>query len=98
MLYSEQRNCKRGNGDGVISRDRNAFENRVENEAAAYVAAANRGIKAVFKKMNVTLAKDLGGKGKAKYLKTLDTSAFPGFSELQEKKQEAIIAGWSALE
>ncbi|MCX2982712.1 hypothetical protein EYC98_17760 [Halieaceae bacterium IMCC14734] len=76
----------------------NTFEERVENEATAYIAAANVGLKAVYKKMGSTLAKDLGLKGKAKLLKTeLDTSMIPNFSDYGDKEKDAILSAWSEL-
>uniref|UniRef100_Q01T22 Holliday junction resolvase RuvC n=1 Tax=Solibacter usitatus (strain Ellin6076) TaxID=234267 RepID=Q01T22_SOLUE len=70
---------------------------RVEYETAAMIACAEVGLKAVFKKVKSTLAKDLGLKGKGKYLQTLDTSAIPGFSTLSEKAKEAALAAWTEL-
>ncbi|MBI1954953.1 MAG: hypothetical protein HYS38_01005 [Acidobacteria bacterium] len=74
-----------------------AFEERVEHEATVMLAAADHGIKAVFKKVKSTIAKDLGQKGWARYLSNLDTSGFPNFSLLTEKQREAVLAGWSEL-
>jgi len=74
-----------------------AFVSRVELEAMVYLVGYNMGINPVDKKVKSTLAKDLGGKGKAKYLATLDTSCFPDFSRSSVKLQEAILAGWSEL-
>src|SRR6266498_2658525 len=45
-----------------------SFEERVEYEAAVYIAAARCGLAAVSKKVKSTLAKDLGLKGRAHYL------------------------------
>lgn len=83
--------------EGMASRGK-PFVARVENEAAIYIAAANNGIKMVYKKVGSTIAKDLGLKGKAKYLVTkLDTSPIPKFNELHKNMQEAILVAWSSF-
>jgi hypothetical protein len=41
------------------------FEDRVEHEAAVMLAAAQRGMKAVFKKVKSQIAKELGQKSRA---------------------------------
>ncbi len=75
-----------------------AFEHRIEHEATIYLAAAQCGVSGVFKKKKCTLAKDLGLKGRAHYLRTaLDTSVIPRFDERPEKEQEAIFCAWSEL-
>lgn len=77
----------------------NSYEERVEGEATAFIAAANTGIKAVYKKKGATIAKDLGLKGKAKLLKAeLDTSVIPEFENYSEKVRDAVLAGWSELQ
>lgn len=73
------------------------FVDRIEMEAMVFVSGHELGIKPILKKVKGTIAKNLGQKGKAKYLKRLDTSAMPAFSTLDEKEQEAILAGWSEL-
>lgn len=74
------------------------YEDRVEHEAMAYLAAADCGIKAVFKKVKSTIAKSLCSKGKAAYLSTsLDTSVFVDYDKHKPKVQESILAGWSEL-
>ncbi len=73
------------------------FETRVEHEAAVMLAAASKGMTAVFKKVKSTIAKDLGKKGRARYLATLDTSHFPGYADLSDKQREALQAAWSEL-
>jgi hypothetical protein len=70
---------------------------RIEYEAAVLIACADVGIKAVFKKVKSTIAKDLGLKGKGRYLETFDTGALKNFSELPEKTREAALAAWSEL-
>ena len=47
-------------------------------------------------KRKVTLAKDLGLKGKARYLLTFDTSPIPDFADLDEKMKDAVLCAWSA--
>jgi predicted xylose isomerase-like sugar epimerase len=71
---------------------------RVEYEAAAQIACAQAGLKAVFKKVKNTISKDLGMKGKAKYLQTLDTSPLAGYTQLPEKGKEAALAAWTELD
>jgi hypothetical protein len=73
------------------------FEERVEYEAAVILAGGAQGIRAVFKKMKSTIAKDLGQKGRPKYLANLDTSWVPEFASFAEKQKEAIQAAWSEL-
>lgn len=80
-----------------MSRDR-FFVERVEHESAAYLAASHRGIKSVLRKVKSTIAKDLGLKGRARYLSTtLDTSLIVDYDTLAEKTQDAILAAWSGL-
>lgn len=75
-----------------------AYEARVELEASIYIAGGKIGMNGIFKKVKSTIAKDLGLKGRARYLNTsLDTSVIPGFTEYGDKAQEAILAGWSEL-
>lgn len=76
----------------------NSYEARVEAEAAIAIAAAEHGIRAFYKKQNNTIAKDLGLKGKARYLDTqLDHKLVPGFEGLSDKTRDAVIAAWSEL-
>jgi hypothetical protein len=70
----------------------------VENEAMVFLAASNRGLENVSRKIKSTIAKNLGLKGKAKYLAQLDTSVFPTYAEESTKMQEAILAAWSSME
>lgn len=74
-----------------------SFETRVEHEAAVMLAAGAEGNHAVFKKVKSTLAKDLGQKGRARYLAHLDTSWAPTYSQLSDKQKEALQAAWSEL-
>ena len=76
----------------------NTFEERVENEASAYIASANNGIHAVYKKVSSTIAKDLGLKGRGKYIKTkLNTSVIDKYTSYSEKEKDAIHSAWSEL-
>ncbi|HDZ02748.1 MAG TPA: hypothetical protein ENH52_15115 [Nitrospirae bacterium] len=73
-----------------------SFTARVENEAMVFLAAANVGIKAIFKKTKPTIAKDLGLKGRGKYLSTqLDCSVIPNYDDESDKIKEAILVAWS---
>ncbi len=76
----------------------NAYEDRVEHEAMVYLAGANCGLRGVFKKVNSTIAKNLGLKGRARYLaKSLNTSSIPSYCDYSEREKDAIHAGWSEL-
>lgn len=75
-----------------------SYEERVEFESAVFIAAANNGINAVFKKVKSTIAKDLGLKGRAHYLQTtLNTSVIDGYATKTEKEKDAILSAWSEL-
>jgi hypothetical protein len=74
-----------------------SFEDRVEYEAAVYLACARCGLTTACKKVRSTIAKDLGLKGRAHYLATLNTSVIPAFSNYTDKEQEAILCAWSDL-
>lgn len=83
--------------EGLASRNK-SFVARIENEAMVYLSGFNNGIKKISKKVKSTIAKDLGLKGKAKYLSTnLDCSVFPTFNTESPKMQEAILAAWSDI-
>lgn len=74
------------------------YEERIEHEAIIYLAAANCGVKPVCKKGKSTIAKDLGLKGRGRYLSTsLDTSLIIGYSGFSDNAKEAILVGWSEL-
>lgn len=75
----------------------NSFVERVEHESMAYLAASRKGIKSVVRKVKSTTAKDLGFKGRGKYLASADTSHFPNFASYDQKVQEALLVGWSSL-
>lgn len=74
-----------------------SFVERVEHETVAYFAASKKGIGSVTRKVKSTIAKDLGLKGRGKYLATLDTSPIAEFSDFDDKVQEAILVAWSGL-
>ena len=74
-----------------------AHEDRVEHQAAVIIAGANCGLNAIFKKPKSTIAKDLGKKGRARYLAHLDTSVLPSYDSSIEKIQEAMLSAWSGL-
>ena len=77
----------------------NTLESRMHNEAIIFLCCSQTGCEMVEKKVKATIAKDLGLKGRAKYLASkLDTSVIPNFDERSVKEQEAILAGWSCLD
>ncbi len=74
------------------------YAERVELEAAVYIAGGKNGMNSIFRKVKSTIAKDLGLKGRGHYLQTgLDTSFIPNFTSRPEKEKDAILAGWSEL-
>lgn len=75
-----------------------AFVERIEYETIAFLVAADHGIKRVSKKVKSTIAKNMGFKGKGKYLATkLDTSKIQDFDKMCVIVQEALLAAWSEL-
>ena len=69
------------------------YADRVSLEAAVTLAAAHSGQIPVFKKVKSTIAKDLGFKGRARYLKkNLDTTVVDGFDHMDEKSKDAILS------
>ena len=74
-----------------------AFEQRAEYEGVVYMAAGRCGLTAVSKKVKSTLAKDLGLKGRAHYLETLNTTPIADYDDKTDKEQEAILCAWSEL-
>ena len=75
-----------------------AYEDRVEYEGVALLAAGNAGVTRASKKASNTIAKDLGLKGRGRYLHTcLDTSPIAGFQGYDEKVQDSIRVAWSEL-
>lgn len=84
--------------EGLAARNK-TFVDRVSFEGIVLLASAETGIRNVSKKVKSTIAKDLGLKGRAKYLTTiLDTKLIPGFEELTEKEKDATLAAWSELD
>jgi hypothetical protein len=76
----------------------NALELRIGFEYIAILAAAQCGCTSTLRKVNSTVAKALGLKGKGRYLKTqLDTSGIQGYDELPSMVQEAVLVAWSCL-
>jgi hypothetical protein len=74
-----------------------AYETRVEHEAAATLAGADAGITAIFKKVKSTIAKDLGLKGRPKYLASVDNSMMPDLDNKPEEIREAVLCARSEL-
>jgi hypothetical protein len=75
----------------------NAYEERVRLEGIAHFCAGELGLRDIARKRKSTIAKDLGLKGRARYLSTFDTSAIPTFDELDALVQEAALVAWSDL-
>ena len=76
-----------------------SLETRIRVEGIAIMSAAEAGCARACRKVKSTIAKDLGMKGKGKYLETqLDTSTVTDFDSYNTKQQEAILVGWSCLE
>ena len=76
----------------------NTYTERVELEAAIYIAGGKNGMNSVYRKVKSTIAKDLDVKGRARYLQThLNTSVISGFGSRSDKEKEAILSGWSEL-
>jgi hypothetical protein len=83
--------------EGTVKRS-NALETRIQCGGIISLVAAQAGCCNVYRKMGSTIAKDLGLKGKGKYLKTkLDTSAIADFEDYPVKAQEAILVAWSCM-
>lgn len=74
----------------------NALDFRIQCEGVVSLASAESGCLDVYRKVKATIAKDLGLKGRGKYLKTsLDTAPIPGFKDYPTKVQDAILVAWS---
>jgi len=80
-----------------LARRGKPFVERTEYETIFMLVGALRGLKPIVKKVKAAIAKDLGFKGKAHYLSTINTSVIPNFSDLSDKLQEAVLVGWSEL-
>jgi bisphosphoglycerate-independent phosphoglycerate mutase (AlkP superfamily) len=79
-----------------MNRDKN-YETRIECEAMIFLAATNASINHITKKGKSTIAKDLGQKGRAKYLKSIDTSIILQYNDYSEYQKESILSAWSGL-
>jgi hypothetical protein len=76
----------------------NSLETRIQCEAIVSLAAAEAGCLSVQRLVKASIAKRLGLKGKANYLRTqLDTTPIDGFDDYTLKVQEAILVGWSCM-
>lgn len=76
-----------------------SLETRIRVEGITLMSAAEAGCDIACRKVKSTIAKDLGMKGKGRYLETkLDTSCVTDFDSYKTKQQEAILVGWSCLE
>lgn len=85
------------NPEATVPRSK-SLESRIQNGAIVSLAAAESGCFEVCRKVKSTIAKDLGLKGKGKYLETkLDTTLIPDFDRFSSKIQEAILVGWSCM-
>jgi len=80
------------------ARRTNALDARIRNEAIVSLVAAESGCLRVAWKVKSTIAKDLGLKGKGKYLESrLDTSPIIGFDAYPREIKEAVLVGWSCM-
>jgi len=85
-------------GAESMVRRSNSLDFRVGLEAIVYLAALKCSVKNITKKVKSTIAKDLGLKGKAKYLSTkLNTELIDNFNNKSSKIQEAALAAWTIL-
>ena len=83
----------------TMVRRSNPLETRIRMEGITLMTAGEAGLAAAHRKVKSTIAKDLGLKGKGKYLETeLDTSLVLSFDSYDTKRREAILAAWSCLE
>lgn len=71
---------------------------RMEKEGMIFLQASQNGIKYVKRKVKATIAKDIGLKGKGKYLETkADFSSISEYDKLSKNIQEAIQIAVSML-
>lgn len=70
---------------------------RMEKEGIIISAAAQKGIKFITRKTKGAIAKDLGQKGRSKYIANLDTSWITNFEKQNAKTQESILVAWSMI-
>jgi hypothetical protein len=81
------------------ARRSNSLDLRLQFEGIISLLSAQHGIGQIESKIKSTIAKDLGLKGKGKYLDTkLDTSCIDDFDDYDKKQQEAIMVAWSCLD
>lgn len=75
-----------------------SFGERMELEAMIFLQAAEKGIKYAKRKVSGTIAKDLGLKGKGKYLANgFDYSGINDFDKMSQHLQEATQVALSML-
>ena len=85
-------------GAEPMAQKTNTLIARIQNEAIIYLASATAGVINVVTKCNASIAKELGLKGRGKYLQSkLDTSVIVNYNNYSKKEQEAILVGWSEL-
>jgi hypothetical protein len=71
---------------------------RTQIEGMIYLQAAQNGVKYILTKVKSTIAKDLGMKGKGKYLATkMDYSKIPDFDKQKPNSKESIQVALSML-
>lgn len=82
----------------LLAQRGNEFIERVMFEGIVFLVAADLGVSFIESRVNSTIAKHLGLKGRASYVKTkLNHSHFTGFDKLTPKIQDAIHVGWSVI-
>lgn len=75
-----------------------AYGNRMEIEGMIFLQAALNGLSHSMRKVNSTIAKDLGQKGKGKYLADgVDYSSIANFDTMSKNLQEAVQVALSML-
>lgn len=79
------------------TRNTNSLQLRLLCEGAIISAIRESMDIPISRKVQTTLAKDLGAKGKAKYLKGLDYSVFSDWDNYSDKVRESILAAWSCM-
>lgn len=82
----------------AMSRRNTAYEERLENQGVAYLAASRNGIRLVTRKVRSTIAKDLGLKGNSREYAAVDCSQiYTKQSSISEDERDSILAAWSGL-
>ena len=84
-------------GTEPMSMKGKSYGERMELEGMIFLQAAEKGIKYAKRKVNGTIAKDLGLKGRAKYLVDFDYSTIPNFFQMSIHFQEATQVAISML-